>query len=77
MSDRALQTLKTWLTIGGTIAAIAFAWSQLSAQAQRLNEVKADKAEVENLRQLMIRVDERTARIERHLCRQRPQDLGC
>ena len=51
---------------------------------------KADKAEVEQLRSLvnqkaprdsvmdiLRRVDERTGRVEKYLCRKSPNDLGC
>lgn len=84
MTDRALNTVKSWLTIGGTIAAIAFGWATLSAQVTFLDSKKADRIEIEELRILLrqaeeraIRIDERTARIERHLCRSRPNDIGC
>lgn len=38
---------------------------------------KADRVEVDRLEDVLRRVDERTARIERYLCRARPEDIGC
>ena len=40
-------------------------------------EKKADRRDVERVEEVMRRVDERTARIERYLCRARPEDIGC
>ena len=84
MTDRQMTTVKNWLTIGGTIAAITFAWATLSAQVTALDVRKADRIEIEELRLMLraaeeraIRIDERTQRIERHLCRSRPNDIGC
>lgn len=79
------QTVKTFLAdhffqIAGIVAAVAAAWTLLGAQVDAKAdsaEVQAVREEVESLRSTMQRVDERTARIERYLCRTRPDDIGC
>lgn len=38
---------------------------------------KAESRDVERIESVIRRVDERTARIERYLCRARPEDIGC
>ena len=77
MTPRQLDYLRTWLAVGGTLVGIAIAWANLNAQMQRLEEIKADKVEVESLKHTLDRVDERTAVLYKYICRERSKDLGC
>jgi hypothetical protein len=69
------------VAIGTALVLATVAYATLRTDVQELRAYKADRAEVENLRQSLQRVDERTQRIEaqlgRLICAERPQDLGC
>jgi hypothetical protein len=63
------------------IAAGAMAWSSTIARVDMLETTKAERAEVtrdiQRIERVLERLDERTARMDRFLCRQIPTDLGC
>jgi hypothetical protein len=60
------NAVKVAVLVAGALGLLGMAWNS-----------KADRSDVEALRQTMQRVDERTARIERFLCQDRASDLGC
>lgn len=81
---------ETWLKVVLALAvpavmgavAIGAARYELSSKADRA-EVKALEVEVQRkagadtVVNVLRRLDERTQRIERYICRKRPDDLGC
>lgn len=70
MTTQTEKSIKLAVLTAGVIALIGMAWNSKADKAEV-------KAEVESLRVTLKRVDERTARIERFMCRTRPDDLGC
>lgn len=77
MTDRTYNALKQWITIGGTIAALAATWVTMEKQVERLQETKADVRDVEKVLEVLKRVEEGQRRVEQFICQGRPRDLGC
>lgn len=68
------------------VAAASVAWGAATvelqgkadkADLQRLEDEVTHKADRDSVVNVLRRVDERTERIEKYLCRKSPNDLGC
>lgn len=77
MNERAMSTLKFWAGVGGTVVAFAVGYTKLEARVATVEKDKAEKIEMREVEAVLKRLDERSARIDRWICRQRPDDLGC
>lgn len=73
MTDRTRQAIQFWLAIGAMLVTVTLAWANLQAQVAQ----KVDRAELEALRQVLLRVDARTTDVWEWACQSQQRSLGC
>lgn len=81
MPERFYNLARPAFLFASVVAAGAIAWNTSLTRIERLEATKADRVEVQSemdrMQHILERLDERTARMDRFVCRQLPSDLGC
>jgi hypothetical protein len=78
--DRIPDIVRTAIAVGALLVGAALGWARMEAALDRKadrSELMQVRAEVLELRTIMVEIKLQNAQIIRFLCQPRPHDLGC